>query len=173
MSQSQPPAYPSQPPQGGAYAAPQPPKKSHTVRNVFLGILLLMILALGGCLALLAGGVNEVDKAINEEQANDIPTAVEEGQSFTHDDFMADSGWKVSKEQFGGVSIENLSVTNNSDEARTALFTFAFYKGNENLAEVECSSNEMQGNEVSKMDCFSLDDQFPNGYDTIKVADAF
>lgn len=66
-------------------------------------------------------------------------------------------------------------VTNASDDdtSRTALLTFTFYKGSENLAEVECSSNELQAGESSKMDCFSTDSEFPTGYKTIKVADAF
>jgi len=157
--------------QQGYYQPGPPPKKKHTVRNVILVILGLFILAFAGCMALFAGAVNEVDKAIKEEQANDKPRVVAEGKAFTHDSYGAESGWKVVNERFGGATIKGLRLTNTTDGARTALLTFRFYKGNENLAEVECSSNQLQPGEVSKMDCVSMDGDFPKGYDTIKVSD--
>lgn len=169
MSENQPP--PAQTAPQGTHQQVSPPKKKHTVRNVILVILGLMILAFAGCLALVGGVANEVDKAIEEEQANDKPVEVAEGKAFTHDDFEAAAGWKVANEKFGGATIKGLRVTNNAGEARTAMLTFRFYKGNENLAEVECSSNELQTGEVSKMDCVSFDSKFPKGYDTIKVSD--
>lgn len=172
MSNTPPPQQPY-PPQGyppGGYPPAPPPKKKHTVRNVLLILVLLAILIVGGCLALLVGSLNEVDKAINEEEKNDQPTAVREGSAFSHDDFEAEAGWKVTRE-FGSATIEGLRVTNTRDEARTALLTFRFYKGNENLAEVECSSNQIQAGEISKLSCVSFDDGFPSGYTEIRVSD--
>ncbi|HSE72804.1 MAG TPA: hypothetical protein VLA97_18705 [Nocardioidaceae bacterium] len=170
MSENQSAYTQQQPPPPGYYQQP-PPKKKHTVRNVILVILGLMILAFAGCMALLGGVANEVDKAIKEEEANDKPVEVSEGEAFTHDGYEAEAGWKVVKERFGGATIKGLRVTNTSDGARTALLTFRFYSGNENLAEVECSSNEIQTGEASKLDCISMDSGFPKGYDTIKVSD--
>jgi hypothetical protein len=142
----------------------------------------LGILFIGGCIALIGGAANEVDKALNEdgsslseEEANDTPAVVKPGKGFTHDQFKAARGWRVAKEDFGNTpTIKNLRVTNVSEEGqRTALLTFRFYKGTEVLAEVECSTNEMQAGESSRMQCFSGSGQFPTGYKTIKVADAF
>lgn len=166
---STPPGYPQ------GYPPQEPPKKKHTLRNVLLVLAVLFVLFVGGCFALLGGAANEVDKAISDEAANDRPTEVAEGAAFTHDDFDVDKGWTVEKDGLGGVTIENARVTNASDDedSRTALLTFTFYKGSENLAEVECSSNELQAGESSKMDCFSTDSDFPTGYKVIKVADAF
>lgn len=163
---------PAQYPPQGYY---EPPKKKHTLRNVLLIFALLFVLGIAGCVALIGGAANEADKAIKAEEANDKPTEVAEGAAFTHDDFEVDAGWVVKKDGLGGVTIENARVTNASDDdtSRTALLTFTFYKGSENLAEVECSSNELQAGESSKMDCFSTDSEFPTGYKTIKVADAF
>jgi hypothetical protein len=182
MSSNQPPPPPAygqqpypqgqQPPPQGSYQQAPPPKKSHTLRNVFLGIIFAFILILGACSVLLGGVANEIDKSISEEEANDKPVEVKEGAAFTHDDYKAQSGWKVVKDM-GSASIEGLKVTNNADDARTALLTFAFYKGNENLGEVECSSNGVQPGEVSSLDCISFDSKFPDGYESIKVADAF
>lgn len=160
--------YPQQPYQ------PQPVKKKHTVRNVLLIILALGILCIGGCFAILGAAVNEAGKAMDDETKNDTPTKVTEGGAFTHDGFKVAAGWKVKREQFGGVSLSGVKVTNASkDNQRSALLTFTFYKGTENLAEVECSSNELQAGESSGMQCFSTAEKFPSGYDTIKVADAF
>ena len=46
-------------------------KNSHTIRNVLLVILALLVLTFGGCLALLGGAVNEADKAIKNAEAKD------------------------------------------------------------------------------------------------------
>lgn len=176
MSENQNVPYGQQPPPQGypqQQYQPVPVKKKHTVRNVLLGIVLLFVLIIGGCAVLFGAAVNEADKAIKKEEANDKPHPVAEGKAFTHDGFEAQAGWSVEKDGMGSVTIEGLRVTNTSDEARTALLTFAFYKGNENLAEVECSSNNMQGGDVNELSCVSFDSKFPTGYTEIKVADAF
>jgi hypothetical protein len=173
MSEQQPGYAQQAPPQGYNQPGP-PPKKKHTVRNIFFVLIGLFILMVGGCVALLGGAANEIDQAIQEEEANDKPRAVREGGAFTHDDFSAEAGWKVAKERFGGAAnIKGLRVTNEADEARSALLTFRFYKGNEVLTEVECTSNQVQPGEASRLNCVSFDTRFPKGYDTIKVSDAF
>ncbi|NPC45122.1 hypothetical protein [Nocardioides sp. zg-1230] len=143
------------------------------MRNVLLVVVLLFVLLIGGCFAILGAGLDAADEAIKAEEANDKPKEVAEGKAFTHDDYAVDAGWTVAKDATGGVTIKNARVTNDADEGRTALLTFTFYKGSENLAEVECSSNELQAGESSKLDCVSFDSDFPTGYKTIKVADAF
>lgn len=166
----------SQPPQGqvpppGYYQGP-PPKKKHTVRNVILVVLGIFILIFAGCLALLSNLTNEVDKAITEEQANDKPADVTVGEPFTHDDYAVAGGWRVVKEKFmGSANIQGLKITNNADEARAAQLTFRFYKGNEVLAEVECTANRLEKGEKSGMQCFSLNEKFPKAYDAIRVSD--
>lgn len=148
-----------------------PPKKKHTVRNVILVLIALSILFIGGCLALVGGAVNEVDKALQAEAENDKPVEVTEGEAFTHDEYQADEGWRVARDGMGTATIKGLKVTNEADSARAAQLTFRFYKGNENLGEVECTANQMQTGEKSGLQCFSLDEKFPKGYDTIKVSD--
>jgi hypothetical protein len=173
MSQHEQPTYGQQAPPPGYYQPGPPPKKKHTARNIFLVLLGLFILMFAGCMALVGGAVNEVDKAIQEEAANDKPAAVAEGAAFTHDGYEAEGGWKVVNKRFAGTSINGLSVTNTADEARSALLTFRFYEGNEVVGEVECSSNQMQSGEASSLDCVSFDSKPVKGYDTIKVSDLF
>lgn len=52
-----------------SYQAPQ--KKSHTGRNILIVVLVVagvMVLGIGGCVALIGGAANEADKAIDKEQ---------------------------------------------------------------------------------------------------------
>jgi hypothetical protein len=152
-------------------------KQKHTLRNVLLVLALILVLFVGGCFALLGAAVNEADKAVKKEQANDRPTTVTEGASFDHDGYTVAKGWSVAPEKFGGgATIKRLRVTLNDDQGtsgRSALFTFRLYRGNDVLSEIGCSSNEMQEGETSLMDCISMNSKKVIGWDTIKVADAF
>lgn len=143
------------------------------MKKVLLGIVILSILVVGGCLAVLVGGANEVDKALTEEEKNDAPVEVTEGKSFDHDYMTVDDGWKITEEQFGGPTIKGLRMTNNSDERQNPGLTFKLYRGTENLIEIDCTANEVEAGESSKMDCFSGASKLPKKYDTIKVADMF
>ena len=130
------------------------------------------------CAALLAlagfTGCEGLDEAMNEEEKNNTPSKVKEGARFTHDDFAVKSGWTVKKDALDLVSIEGMKVTNKSkQDRREALLVFRLYKGKDVLAEVTCSSNQMQTGETSPLDCLSGDDFPKNGYDAIKVSDAF
>jgi hypothetical protein len=168
---------PTPPPPGGPYQQPspyqQPPKKSRKTLWIVLGIIFgLMILTCGGCLVVGGIFVNEVDKAVEEEEANDKPTEIDLGEEFEHDDYKADAGWTVVDDGIGDFTIEKLKITNDSDDSRSAWFDFTLYKGNELLGTIDCTTSELQPGDAAVMSCTSLDD-FTEDYDTIKVADAF
>ena len=172
MTQHQTPPAQPYPPQ--AYYQGPPPKKKHTVRNVLLVLVLLFILFVGGCMALIAGAANEVDKALDSELANDKPRVVAAGKAFEHDGYAVAAGWRVQPEQFGGATIKGMKVTLKDDQGlsgRSALLTFRLYDGKTVVSEIECTSNEMQQGETSAMDCFSLETKKVGDWDTIKVAD--
>lgn len=61
------PQYSQQPPPG--WQPGPPPKKKHTVRNVFIVFAVLGFLGIGGCVAIVASVGNEVDKQANTEHA--------------------------------------------------------------------------------------------------------
>lgn len=150
----------------------QPPKKSNKTLWIILGVIFgLMILVCGGCLAVGGMFANEVDKAIEEEAENDEPTEIEVGQAFEHDDYVADEGWTISKDSLGDFAIENLKITNDSDDSRSAWLDITVYKGNELLGTIDCTSNELQPGDATVLDCTSLD-KFSENYDTVKIADA-
>ena len=147
--------------------------KGKSIAGFVLGVasILTFFLVTAATVAAVDTAVNEIDKSIKAEEANDKPTTVTEGAAFTHDGFAAEEGWRVGKGALGDAEIKSLTVTNNADEARIAQLTFTFVKGNSNLGEVECSSNELQAGQSSKMDCVSFDSGFPKGYTQIQVAD--
>ncbi|MBM4617952.1 hypothetical protein GS534_24280 [Rhodococcus hoagii] len=56
------------------YYAPQPqPKKSHTGRNIAIGVAVVAVLGFGGCAALVAGTANEISNTINSSTAATTP----------------------------------------------------------------------------------------------------
>lgn len=137
-------------------------------------IVAAFILLAGGCAVLLGGVASEVNESIELEESLDKPKPVKEGAAFTHDGYQIAKGWKVVNEEFGGVTINGLKVTNTKAPGGAGdnpMLTFRFYKGSEVLAEVECTSNAVQQGESSAMDCFSLNEEFPKGYQEIRVAD--
>ena len=156
--------------------APQPPKKSHTVRNVLLGIVLLMVLVVGGCLALVGTAANEVGKAIEENDnraggANN-PMAIEEGKAFDVAGFKYANGWKLSKDFGGYVKVSGLKVTNNRKDKDSALVEIKFWKGKEVLALVDCSTEPIAPDTTVTLDCLSTD-KLPKAYSKITINDTF
>lgn len=181
MSNQQPPPPGQYPPGGQPYPYQPPQKKSHVLRNVIIAVIVGGILLCGGCFAIVGIGANEVskeiDKTLDEEAENDKPKEVQEGKAFEHDGYAIAAGWKVGEEEYFGTTILNMKVTAKEadDDAaggRTAWLTFRFYKGTDVLLEVNCTSNEMQVGETSKMDCSSLETDSVKGWDSIKVSDA-
>lgn len=142
-----------------------------TVMKIALGIVLACVLLIGGCMALLGGVANEVDKELKEEAENDRPKPVAVGKAFTHDGYAVAGGWKVTKDALGSADITGMKVTNSKDERNVIQFTFTFVKGDEVLGEVECNGGELEPGQKKVMDCFSTDDGFPTGYTEVRVAD--
>ena len=95
--------YPGQQPQGaqqpqpGQWQQPQwqpqpPPKKKHTVRNVFLIITALVFLGVAGCIAIVVSIGNEVGKdAVDRAE----PRTVTVGQAFDLGKHQTLAGWTV------------------------------------------------------------------------------
>ena len=163
------------------YAQPyaQPPKKSHTLRNVLLVLVLLLVLAVGGCFALLAAGVNEASKSINDSIAKDKepggpdnPMTIEVGKAFSVSDFDYAAGWAVGTDALGDLDIKGLKVTNNRGEKDSAIVEIKFMKGSEVLALSDCSSDPIQPGQTVTLTCISTD-KLPKKYDEITINDTF
>src|SRR5689334_5319305 len=81
------------------------PKKKHTVRNVIIAIIVVVLLLMAGCMALIAGAANEVDKAINKHEnqkgGSSNPITVKEGQAFTIGKIDYLGGWSLKQDILG------------------------------------------------------------------------
>lgn len=75
------------PPQGGQPYFGQPPKKSHLVRNILIGVIVFFILMCGGCFALVGVGANEAAKdADNDLKSSDVAPADDKSDAAKSDD---------------------------------------------------------------------------------------
>lgn len=151
-------------------------KKSHTLRNVLLVLLALGILFIGGCMALLAGAANEVDKAIdkhdNQEGGAKNPIVVTEGEAFSIGDIDYKGGWRL-KNDMMGADVAGLKVTNNSDEAEFPSIEFRLWRGNEELTEISCGLlKEVQPGSTARIDC-SGDQKLPKKFNKLTVQNSF
>lgn len=174
---TQPPSATWTPPQQSYYQQPQP-QNSHAVRYVLLALALVMVLLVGGCFAVLGLAADSFEKVIKDAGKKATPTTVAAGKAFNHDGFAVDAGWKVVSAEYGGATIENISVTLKDDQdasggGRSARLTFRLYDDKTVVSEIRCSSNEMQEGESSKMRCNSLGNEDLGTYDTIKVSDSW
>lgn len=173
---------PNQPQYGApqGYYPPLPPqKKSHTLRNVLLILLLLGVLIIGGCMALIGGAVNEVDKAIKEQNSQDAqpggadaPMEIKPGQAFEVRGFSYQPGWKVGKDALGDFEIKGLKVENNRDEEDSALVEIKVWRGSEVLASSDCTSDSIAPGTTVTLSCLSAD-KMPKSYDKITINDTF
>ena len=172
MSQTDQPAQQSPPP---GYFPPQPQKKSHTVRNVFLALGLIFILFVGGCFAIVGAGLNAADKAIKENDSRaggaDNPLTIVEGKAFEVDGFNYAAGWKLVGSQFG-LDIKNLKVTNNREDEDSALVEIKFMKGSEVVADADCTSDPITVGQTVTLTCISAD-KLPKNFDEITINDTF
>ena len=151
-----------------------PPKKSNKTLWIVLGIIgFVLLLCCGGFIGLFAFAWNEADEAIDEERANDTPSAVEHGESFEHDDFRIESGWRVVRDDLGDFDIEGLTVTNEDDISRSAYLEFTIYRDDVEIGTINCdSSGTLEPDVKTAVDCYSIDD-YAADFDTVKVADSF
>jgi hypothetical protein len=163
------------PPQQANYPPQAPQKKSHTVRNIFLVLILLSVLFVGGCFALVGAGLNAADKAIKESDNRaggaDNPMAIVEGKAFEVDGFEYASGWKITNSAFG-FDLKNLKVTNNREDKDSALVEIKFMRGTEVLASADCVSDPIAVGQTVSLTCLSTD-KLPKRYDEITINDTF
>lgn len=172
-----PPNYGQQYPQG--YPPQQPQKKSHTLRNVLLVIGALFVLSIGGCLAVVGLGVNAVDDAIEESEAEDRepggpdnPLDITVGDAFSVNDFDYDAGWSVGADFVDDVDIKQLKVTNTGDQADEVIVEIKFWQDNEVLALADCSSDQIDPGTKVTVNCFSTDD-LPKNYNRVTINETF
>lgn len=140
------------------------------MKKVLLGVVLALVLLGGGCFALVGMAVNEADKALEEEARNNAPSEVAVGKAFTHDDWAVAAGWKLRKDALGSAEVVG-DVTNKADAPRTMLLTIKVLDGDRVLADITCSTDELEPGQTTAIDCLS-GDKLPRAYDAITVEDS-
>jgi hypothetical protein len=172
--------YPAQAGYGQGYQG-QPPvaQKSNTTKIVLIVLGVLILLFVGGCLAvgaLVGGAVNEAIETIEEEDSQpggpDNPLEITEGEAFEVAGFEYDAGWTVVGDFVDDADVEGLKVTNNRDSADNAFVEIKLWSGNEVLATVDCITDQIAVGTKVTVDCSSFDD-LPASYDRITINDTF
>ncbi|QNE17642.1 hypothetical protein F1D05_06655 [Kribbella qitaiheensis] len=164
---------PGQYQQPGQFQPPyfQPPKKKHTVRNVFLVLLTLAVLGVGGCVAFLGKAADDISKGIDDTTARNAPRDVKAGQAFSIGKHETLAGWAV-KNELGMFSITG-KVKNVSDATSTAFLHFKFLtKDGEVLGNVDCNSSDLEPGQTAVMNCVP-DGKFSTAYAKITAEATF
>jgi hypothetical protein len=163
-----------------AYGTPQtyypqePPKQSHTARNVLIVMGVLFLLVVGGCVAVGAVLVNKASDVVNDDTVGgpNNPLTIEPGEGFEVDGYEYDDGWTLDKDASGLVRVQGLKVTNNRGKADRAIVDIKLYLGNEVLATANCNNGIDKIPEGVKvtLSC-SSSDTFPEQYDKVTIND--
>jgi hypothetical protein len=159
--------------QQGQYQPPyfQPPKKKHTVRNVFLVLLTLAVLGVGGCMAFLGKAADDISKGIDADAARNAPREVKAGQAFSIGKHQTLAGWTV-KNETGQFAVTG-KVKNVSDATSSAFLNFKFLsKDGEVLGNVQCVSSDLEPGQTVTMNCLP-DGNFSAAYVKITAEATF
>ncbi len=182
----QPPPYGQQPPPYGASSSPawqpgppQPQKESHVLRNVLLVLGGLLVLGCGGCLAVVAVGINAADEAIKEVQRDDAvpggprnPIDVEVGRPFTLDGMEFQRGWRLEGRRGPSARVERLRVLHDREGDRTVteVITLTFYADGQVLGDSTCVSEPVSLGDTVPLIC-SPTTASVRGFDRITAND--
>ncbi len=106
------------------------------------------------------------------------PVEVEVGKAFSWNGYAVDDGWELTaKKRMAGVDEVTTpevtaTITNLSEETRTALFQLVFSADGRPLATVNCSAGEMTTDQSMRFICPGLSATMPEAYDSV-VAQEF
>ncbi len=103
------------------------------------------------------------------------PVEVEVGESFEWNGFTVEDGWEINGIE-RSVNMQDVTtpevkgtITNSSDEERTALFEMVFSADGEPLATVNCSAASMETDQSQQFLCPGLGATMPEDYDAVVV----
>jgi hypothetical protein len=164
-----------------AYGATQPygvvqpvaPAKSHLARNLLIIFGVLILLFVGGCVAIVAVVSNEVENAVNDDTPGgpNNPLTIEPGESFEVAGFEYAEGWTLGPDAAGFVSVEGLTVHNGRGKADQAWVTISVLLDDAVLASSTCTSeNRIAEDRTVTLTCVS-GDTMPTEFDEVTIQD--
>lgn len=120
------------------------------------------------CLGMLSACSDDVNTSTD-------PIEVELGKAFTWNGFSVEDGWELTPiKRSAGVDEVTTpevkgTITNTSEEERTALFEIVFSADGEPLATVSCSAASMATDQSQQFTCPGLSATMPEEYDAVVV----
>jgi hypothetical protein len=103
------------------------------------------------------------------------PVEVEVGKAFEWNGFAVEDDWELNPIQRSAGAEEVTTpevkgtITNRSDEERTAIFEMVFSADGEPLATLNCSAAEMTTDQSQQFVCPGLGAEMPEDYDAVVV----
>lgn len=157
--------------------SPYPPRRrSHTLRNVIVGAVIVFVLMVAGCMAVVGMAANEVDKAIEQQETEvggtNVPLDIEAGKRFDVRGFAYSAGWKIKADDLDYVDVTGLKVTNGRGKRDSALVEIKLWDGTEVVAVVDCTTEPILPDTSTRLGCTSAD-KFPKRYDRVTISDTF
>ena len=139
-------------------------------------MLTLGVIGVGGCTALVVGGLGAAGKAI-EEDANkaggtDSPLQIEQGKAFEVDGFDYSDGWSLGTDPLGDMTVKGMKVTNNRDDKDSAIVAIKVWNGTEVLAVADCTTAPIDAGTTVSVSCGSMD-RLPRSFDKVTINDTF
>lgn len=121
-----------------------------------LGVLLLVLVVVGGCLAVLDGISRSVEQRVSEAEERTAPRPVTEGQAFTIGKHETVAGWQVQEfDWFGAREFTVVAkVRNVSTATSTAYLHLKFLTpSGEVLGNVRCGSGDLEPGQTQALTC--------------------
>src|SRR5690606_4996204 len=149
------------------------------MKKVLIAIGVILILCIGGCLAVTVAFVHEVDKEVTKAEEKDNepggpnnPLEIKPGEAFEVSGFEYAPGWTLGADAIGSIEIKGLKVTNNRDKKDSAIVEIKLWRGNEVLGLADCTTEPIAVGTTTTLSCLSGDDM-PKRYQRVTINDAF
>jgi hypothetical protein len=125
-----------------------------------------------GCLSVLTGLLGACGDDVNTDAA---PVEVELGEAFTWNSFAVEEWWELNPVERSAGADEVTTpevkgtITNRSEEERTAIFEMVFSADGSPVATLSCSAASMVRDQSQQFVCPGLSATMPEDYDAVVV----
>jgi hypothetical protein len=148
-------------------------KKKHRFRNfvvlpaiALIGIIIIATAASGGNSSTgtstptggtTQAGAKPTKTAETAPEDRGQPRPVTVGKAFTIGKHRFDEGWKLTYQEYLGSKVTG-QVTNVSDDTSTAFFHIKFLLGSKVVANMQCSSGDLEPGQSENVECYNMVD---------------